>query len=68
MDLIVVWNVVGIWDALSAYIVQTSVPWPEFFMVEVFGSWMFFAAVALHLVCLWLVTRTDVREYYLNPG
>ena len=43
-------------------------PWPGFFMVELFGSWMFLAAVALHLLCLWLVTRRGVREYYLNPA
>jgi hypothetical protein len=65
---IAVWNAIGIWDALSAFLVHQSVPWPDFFMVELFGSWMFLAAVALHLLCLWLVTRRGVREYYLNPA
>lgn len=63
---IVAWNIVGIWDALSAFLVYRSVPWPEFFMVEIFGASMFFAASAMHLLSLWLVTRPDVRAHYLD--
>ena len=59
---IVVWNVVGIWDALSAFLVHESVPWPEFFMIEVFGPSMFFAASAMHLVNLYLITRPAYRD------
>ena len=62
---IVVWNVVGIWDALSAFLVQQSEPWPEFFMIKTFGSSMFIAASAMHLINLWLVSRDDVRSRYL---
>ena len=62
---IVVWNVVGIWDALSAFLLHQSVPWPEFFMIETFGSSMFFAASAMHLLNLWMVTRSEVRDHYL---
>lgn len=63
---IVAWNIVGIWDALSAFLVHHSVPWPEFFMVEIFGASMFFAASAMHLLNLWLVTRPDLGAYYLD--
>ena len=63
---IVVWNAIGIWDALSAYLIHESVPWPEFFMIEIFGSTMFIAATALHLINLWLVSRSEVRSHYLD--
>lgn len=63
---IVVWNAVGIWDALSAFLVHQSVPWPEFFMIEAFGSSMFFAAGAMHALNLWLVTRSELRNHYLD--
>lgn len=61
---IVTWNIVGIWDAMSAFVVHQSVPWPEFFMIEVFGSSMFFAAGAMHLLNLWLVTRPEFQSQY----
>jgi len=63
---IVTWNVIGIWDALSAFLVHKSVPWPEFFMIEVFGSSMFFAASMMHLLNLWLITRSNLRHHYLG--
>ena len=62
---IVVWNVIGIWDALSAFLVHESTPWPEFFMIEVFGASMFFAASAMHLVNMYLITHGEVRNHYL---
>ncbi len=65
---VIVWNIVGIWDALSAFLVQESVPWPEFFMIETFGSTMFLAASAVHLLGLWLVTRDDVRRHDLRSA
>jgi len=52
---IVVWNVLGIWDALSAFLVHLTTPWPEFFMVQIFGASMFFAASAMHAVLVFLV-------------
>ncbi|MEN8041044.1 MAG: hypothetical protein ABFR95_06030 [Actinomycetota bacterium] len=64
--MIVTWNVIGIWDALSAYVIHVSVPWPEFFMIEVFGASMFFAASAMHLINLFLVTHRELRNHYLN--
>ena len=63
---IVVWNAIGIWDALSAFTIHQTDPWPEFFMIEVFGSSMFFAASAMHLVNLYLVTRPSIRAHYLS--
>lgn len=63
---IITWNVIGIWDALSAYLISESEPWPEFFMIEVFGASMFFAAGAMHLVNLYLITRRELRNYYVG--
>ena len=63
---IVAWNLIGIWDALSAFLVHRSVPWPEFFMIELFGSSMFFAASTMHLLNLWLITRSNLRHHYLR--
>ncbi len=50
----VVWNAIAIWDAMSAFIIHTTNPWPEFFMIRLFGPTMFFAAAAMHLVNLYL--------------
>jgi hypothetical protein len=63
---VVVWNVVAIWDALSAYIIHLTVPWPEFFMIQVFGASMFFAASAMHATILVLVCREPLRTYFLS--
>lgn len=62
--IVVVWNVVGIWDALSAYVVQSTTPWPSFFMIRTFGTSMFFAASALHLLCIVLVSRPSARRRF----
>lgn len=63
---IVVWNVVAIWDALSAFLIHQTVPWSSFFMIEFFGSYMFFIASAMHLLCLYLVIRPQTRENFLG--
>ena len=63
---VVVWNVVAIWDALSAYIIHLTVPWPEFFMIQVFGTSMFFVASAMHATILFLVCREPLRTYFLS--
>lgn len=60
--LVVVWNAIAIWDAMSAYIVHLTVPWPEFFMVQLFGSSMFFMASAMHLVILNMAVRDPLRS------
>ena len=59
---VVAFHAVGAWDALSAFLVHLSVPWPEFFMIEVFGPSMFFAASAMHAVALALVAG-DARSH-----
>ena len=64
--LIVVWNSIGIWDALAAFLVHRSVPWPEFFMIELFGPSMFLAATAMHIANLYLITRVPLRNHYLR--
>jgi len=63
---IIVWNAVAIWDALSAFIINTTNPWPEFFMLQTFGASMFFAASAMHLAVIVLVSQPDLRVRYLN--
>ena len=67
---IIVWNVVGVWDALSAFAIHHTNPWPEFFMIQIVGPAMFFAASAMHLAIIVLACRTDVREWFLGeaPG
>jgi len=63
---IVVWNCLAIWDAMSAYIIHLTDPWPEFFMIKLFGSSMFFAASAMHLLILILACRTSVINFYFK--
>jgi len=65
---IVVWNSVAIWDALSAYIIHLTAPWPEFFMVQIFGSSMFFAASAMHGLIMILVCQAPLRNELLSGG
>ena len=59
---IVVWNAIAIWDAMSAFVIHLTAPWPEFFMVQMFGSSMFFMASAVHLVILVLILRDPLRS------
>lgn len=63
---IIVWNSLAIWDALSAYIIHTTNPWPEFFMIELVGSSMFFVASAMHLMIIILACRPEVRAELLK--
>ena len=63
---IIAWNVVGIWDALSAFVISLTAPWPEFFMLQIFGASMFFVASAMHGVLIWLATRAEVRAHFLG--
>ena len=65
---IVVWNAIAIWDAMSAFIIHLTVPWPAFFMVQIFGSSMFFLASAMHLVILLLVLRDPLRSELIKEN
>lgn len=60
----VTWSAIGAFDALAAFIIETSAPWPEFFMLEIFGRSMFFAAAALHLTIISLLTSTEVLAHF----
>ena len=62
----IAWNVIGIWDALSAFVIHTTNPWPEFFMVQLFGGSMFFLASAMHLLLIVLLARPPARAWYLD--
>lgn len=57
----IAWSAIGCFDALAAFIIETTDPWPEFFMLELFGRSMFFAAAALHAAIIYLLARPDSR-------
>lgn len=59
---IIAWNVVAIWDALSAFVIHLTNPWPEFFMMKLIGWPMFFAASAMHLTVIGLAVQAKVRK------
>lgn len=59
---VIVWNAVAIWDALAAFVIHTTNPWPEFFMIRLLGPSMFFAAAAMHLAVIYLVSRADLKQ------
>lgn len=63
---IIVWNSLAIWDAMSAFIIHITNPWPEFFMLDLVGSSMFFAASAMHLVIIVLVLQSCEKERLLK--
>lgn len=56
-----VWNALAIWDALSAFVVHRTTPWPDFFMIRTFGASMFFAASAMHAVNIYLLFRPEAQ-------
>ncbi len=58
------WNAVAAFDALAAYVVEITTPWPEFFMLELLGRSMFFAAAAMHVVITYLLTSVEVRSRF----
>ena len=62
-----VWGAIAVFDAGAAFLIEWSSPWPEFFMLDLFGRWMFAAAVVLHLVVLALLARRDVRRHFGIP-
>lgn len=57
----VVWTSIAAFDALAAWLVEVSAPWPDFFMLEVFGRSMFPAAAAMHIAILALLLGHRVR-------
>lgn len=58
----IAWSAIGAFDAIAALLVEISTPWPEFFMLELVGRPMFFAAVVLHVAIIVLVSRPDALE------
>ena len=63
---IIVWNIVAIWDALSAFTIHITNPWPEFFMIKLLGPSMFFGAIAMHLVIILLASRPNFKRQFLD--
>lgn len=59
-----VWSAIAAFDALGAYVVDVATPWPDFFMLELFGRSMFFAAAAMHLLIIGLLMRPAIRQHY----
>lgn len=62
------WNAIAICDAFSAFLIHKTIPWPEFFMVQMFGSSMFFAASTMHLTIIALACTHYVRTHFLGTG
>ncbi|MCH9647482.1 MAG: hypothetical protein K0U98_04535 [Deltaproteobacteria bacterium] len=62
----IVWNSLGIWDALSAFLIHKTAPWPTFFMIEIFGSSMFFAASGMHVLCIYLLCHKEIRNNFFR--
>lgn len=56
------WSAIGAFDAGAAYLVEVRSPWPEFFMLELFGRPMFFAAIVLHGGIIALLLRPDALD------
>jgi len=65
---IIVWNSLAIWDALSAFVIHRTNPWPDFFMIQLFGASMFFAAAAMHLGIILLTLQPDMKEWFLGEA
>ena len=60
----IAWNAIAAFDALAAYLVDVVTPWPEFFMLELFGRSMFFAAAAMHVVLIILLAQRPLRDRF----
>lgn len=57
----IAWSAVAAFDAIAAFVVDVQTPWPEFFMLEIFGRSMFFAAAAMHLLIIGLLFTTTIK-------
>lgn len=58
----IAWSAVAAFDALAAYVVDLRSPWPDFFMIELFGRSMFFAAALMHVIIIRLLFTMPVRD------
>ena len=58
----IAWSAIGAFDALAALLVDVQTPWPDFFMLELFGRPMFVAAALMHVAIIWLLWSPEVRE------
>lgn len=56
------WSAVAVFDALAAWIIETIAPWPDFFMIGLFGRAMFPAAVVMHLVIVGMLVSESIRS------
>jgi len=57
----VVWSAVAAFDALAALLVDVASPWPDFFMLKLFGRGMFIGAAVMHVGIIYLLARPEVR-------
>jgi len=60
----IAWSAIAAFDALAAFVVDVQTPWPDFFMLELFGRSMFFAAAALHIVIIVLLARSPLKQHF----
>ena len=61
---LLIWNALGAWDALAAFVVAQSNPWPDFFMLQIFGNSMFFGTATLHVILIYLLCRDPARRHF----
>lgn len=65
---LIVWNALAIWDAGSAFIIHITNPWPSFFMLELFGPFMFFAATAMHVAIIVIACMPSVKSTLIGTS
>ena len=63
---IIVWNALAVWDALSAFLIHLTNPWPDFFMIQIFGASMFFIASAMHLAIMWMAAQPSMKTHFIG--
>ena len=63
---VLVWNAIAIWDAMSAFVISTTNPWPDFFMLQTFGPSMFFIASLMHLAVIIMATLPSVKQQLIG--
>jgi len=60
----IAWSAAAAFDAIAAFVVNVQSPWPDFFMLKVFGPTMFFAAAALHAAIIVLLAQSTLKQHF----
>lgn len=62
--LAIAWSAIASFDAIAALLVDLQTPWPDFFMLEIFGRSMFVAAAIMHALIIGLLARPELRDRF----